>query len=95
MRNNEVKKSEFFRFMANIGAITNGATYTHYCDKGLKNFISWRNSRINVDTFVKYLNKYINFDVNEVIATNFQILKNEMNTTLMNNEAIDMKIITS
>lgn len=95
MRNNAIKKSEFFKFMANIGAITNGATYTRYCDKGLKNFISWRNSRINVDTFVKYLNKYINFDVNEVIATNYQILRNEMNTTLMNNEVIDMKIITS
>ena len=95
MNNENISKREFFKFMATLGTITNGPTYTNYCDKLSKRFISWRSSKINKDEFLHYINKFLTFNTNELISINYTILNNEMEFSVMNNEEIQYKIITS
>lgn len=95
MSHEHISKKLFFRFMAELGAITGNQTYTNYCDKSNKRFMSWRNSKINKDEFLSYINKFLSFNTNELISTNYDILNNEMDFSIAYNEEIDEKIITS
>lgn len=95
MTHEHISKKLFFRFMAELGAITGNQTYTNYCDKTNKRFMSWRNSKINKDEFLSYINRFLSFNTNELISTNYDILNNEMEFSIAYNEEIDEKIITS
>lgn len=95
MNHDSINKRDFYRYMAEIGAITFKDTYTNYCDKQSKNFISWRNSKIKRDMFLEYMNKYITFNINDLISTNYRMLNMEMDFRVVGNEEIKSKIITS
>lgn len=95
MNHETITKEELLEFMTKIGAITNGNTYTNYCDKSTKNFISWRNSKINKDVFLNHVDNFVSFNVNELITRNYEMLYRELETKLNNDEDIKEKIITS
>ena len=81
--------------LLNRGVIIDGNTYTNYCDKGINKFISWRNSKINKEEYENYVDKFVSFNVNDIIKYNYDMLQDEMKFSIANHEMISSKILTS
>ena len=81
--------------LLNRGVIIDGNTYTNYCDKGINKFISWRNSKINKAEYEDYVNRFVSFNVNDIIKYNYDMLQDEMKFSIANYEMISSKILTS
>ena len=86
---NEIQKQ-----LQELGVVYDGKTFIDYVNNRYKMNISWRTSKINIDDFKEYFNKYADLNHNEIIKTIYTKLQEELTFKPSKTETISSKIIT-
>ena len=92
--NDKIEVDKILKQLQELDIVYEGKTFIDYVNRKFKTNISWRTSKININDFNDYFEKYVNLNPNSVIKTIYDKLQEELEFRPINGEVINSKIIT-